>query len=381
MPRHRTTKLARTGLRDSAPGRLASARRVVFLRVCAVGAPLARRAASASANDESRWGIPPSRGGCGCAERGAACPHACPRRLQRGSHGDCRPLGEDAGSRPVSSMDAGPPDVSADRALPGYSPRRGRGTRRGCGRDLRHERAVGEWHERVQRRHTGHLARCRHAAAPPQRARHRGRWGLSARAVRARRPDVARRSSSTREAHVHLCRDSGRRHGLDAVQIRHDPALNYPPFGGTTAQAAFEKYLGEGKGGWVGLHHASLYGPEVTPDNEKPWVGLQSARPDQLRKLHRVLRRGDRSPRRAGPSDLQGCAPRVPGDERRMVHVGESPRPHVRVLANVDESSYKPPSNIKMGDHPVIWTNEDYKGRNLYSSWAITRTCSKIRRT
>jgi type 1 glutamine amidotransferase len=43
-----------------------------------------------------------------------------------------------------------------------------------------------------------------------------------------------------------------------------------------------------------------------------------------------------------------------------------SPRPHVHVLANVDENSYMPPSDIKMGDHPVIWTNPDYKGKNVY---------------
>jgi type 1 glutamine amidotransferase len=44
----------------------------------------------------------------------------------------------------------------------------------------------------------------------------------------------------------------------------------------------------------------------------------------------------------------------------------KSPRPNVHVLANVDENSYKPASNIKMGDHPVVWTNEAYKGKNLY---------------
>jgi hypothetical protein len=32
----------------------------------------------------------------------------------------------------------------------------------------------------------------------------------------------------------------------------------------------------------------------------------------------------------------------------------------------VDEASYQPPSDIKMGDHPVIWTNEKMKARNIY---------------
>jgi type 1 glutamine amidotransferase len=43
-----------------------------------------------------------------------------------------------------------------------------------------------------------------------------------------------------------------------------------------------------------------------------------------------------------------------------------SPRPNVHVIASVDESTYSPSSTIKMGDHPVIWTNEHYAARNIY---------------
>jgi type 1 glutamine amidotransferase len=43
-----------------------------------------------------------------------------------------------------------------------------------------------------------------------------------------------------------------------------------------------------------------------------------------------------------------------------------SPRANVRVLASVDESTYSPASAIRMGDHPVIWTNEHMAARNLY---------------
>ena len=43
-----------------------------------------------------------------------------------------------------------------------------------------------------------------------------------------------------------------------------------------------------------------------------------------------------------------------------------SPRPNVKVLANVDESSYTPASDIKMGDHPVVWSNEKITARNVY---------------
>ncbi len=37
--------------------------------------------------------------------------------------------------------------------------------------------------------------------------------------------------------------------------------LDYPPYGwGEQAEHAFERYIEEGRGGWIGLHHASLLG-------------------------------------------------------------------------------------------------------------------------
>ena len=44
-----------------------------------------------------------------------------------------------------------------------------------------------------------------------------------------------------------------------------------------------------------------------------------------------------------------------------------SPRPNVTVLANVNEDSYVPDSvNVRMGDHPVVWTNPAVKAPNVY---------------
>jgi uncharacterized protein len=43
-----------------------------------------------------------------------------------------------------------------------------------------------------------------------------------------------------------------------------------------------------------------------------------------------------------------------------------SPRTNVHVLASVDENTYTPETAIKMGDHPVVWTNEHVKARNIY---------------
>ena len=44
----------------------------------------------------------------------------------------------------------------------------------------------------------------------------------------------------------------------------------------------------------------------------------------------------------------------------------KSNRSTVHVLASVDESTYDPRSMITMGDHPVVWTNEHVKARNIY---------------
>ena len=44
----------------------------------------------------------------------------------------------------------------------------------------------------------------------------------------------------------------------------------------------------------------------------------------------------------------------------------KSPRPNVQVLASVDERTYVPDSKIKMGDHPVVWTNLKVKAPNIY---------------
>ena len=44
----------------------------------------------------------------------------------------------------------------------------------------------------------------------------------------------------------------------------------------------------------------------------------------------------------------------------------KDPRQNVHVLAHVDEASYTINTDIKMGDHPVIWTNPTKGARNVY---------------
>lgn len=145
--------------------------------------------------------------------------------------------------------------------------------------------------------------------------------------------------------------------------------LNYTPFGwNTTAQAAFEKYLTEGRGGWVGMHHAALYGPEVQPAGEAPWTWFYNFI-GQINFLDYIATFASAETYVEEPTHpIFNNVPSpflVTTDE--WYKWDQSPRPNVHVLAHVDENSYMPPSDIKMGgDHPVIWMNDAYKGRNVY---------------
>lgn len=145
--------------------------------------------------------------------------------------------------------------------------------------------------------------------------------------------------------------------------------LNYTPFGwNTTAQAAFEKYLTDGRGGWVGVHHAALYGPEVQPSSEPPWTWFYDFI-GQINFLDYIATFASANVYVEEPTHpiFAGVPSPFVVTTDEWYKWDRSPRPNVHVLGHVDESSYMPPSDIKMGgDHPVIWTNDAYKGRNLY---------------
>jgi type 1 glutamine amidotransferase len=141
--------------------------------------------------------------------------------------------------------------------------------------------------------------------------------------------------------------------------------LNYPPYAWTDqAKAAFEKYIEQGQGGWVGFHHATLLGefdgyPMWNWFSDfmggirfKNYIAARASGTVHVEdKLHPVMR--------GLPKSFV-----IPDDE--WYTFDKNPRANVKVLANVDENSYEPASTIKMGDHPVIWTNEKMKARNVY---------------
>lgn len=141
--------------------------------------------------------------------------------------------------------------------------------------------------------------------------------------------------------------------------------LNYPPYAWTdTAKAAFEKYINEGKGGWVGFHHATLLGDF---DGYKMWPWFSDFM-GGIKFVNYIAGLASATVRVEAPQ--HPCLVHLPAsftvDKDEWYTYDKSPRPNVRVLASVNESSYAPDSKIKMGDHPVVWTNERVKARNIY---------------
>lgn len=141
--------------------------------------------------------------------------------------------------------------------------------------------------------------------------------------------------------------------------------LNYPPYRWSDAsKAAFEDYIDNGKGAWIGFHHASLLGefdgyPMWNWFSEflggirwKDYVGKRVAGEVHIEKKHHPVFR-------KLPSHFN-----LPGEE--WYTFDKNPRPNVDVLATVDENSYTPTTDVKMGDHPVIWSNPKKKAKNIY---------------
>ena len=141
--------------------------------------------------------------------------------------------------------------------------------------------------------------------------------------------------------------------------------LDFPPYTWPKeAEDAFVKYIEEGRGGWIGFHHATLLGEF---DGYPMWQWFSDF-------MGGVRFKNYIAPLADGTlivEDKQDPVMKdvpasfvVPDDE--WYTYDKSPRPNVHVLANVDESSYTPASDIKMGDHPVVWVNESKKARNVY---------------
>lgn len=142
--------------------------------------------------------------------------------------------------------------------------------------------------------------------------------------------------------------------------------LNYPPYAWKPAAVeAFQRYIEEGRGGWIGFHHATLLG-EFDGYPMWPWFSnfMGGIR---FTKYIPTFASGKVNVEASSHPVMKGIPASFEIKDEEWYTYDKSPRPNVHVLATVDESTYTPDTNIKMGgDHPVIWSNEHMKARNVY---------------
>jgi type 1 glutamine amidotransferase len=124
------------------------------------------------------------------------------------------------------------------------------------------------------------------------------------------------------------------------------------------------RYIDEGQGGWIGFHHATLLGEF---DGYPLWHWFSDFM-GGIRFQNYIAEKADGTVRveDAAHPVMKNVSSSfvIPDDE--WYTFDKNPRPNVRVLANVDESTYKPASTVKMGDHPVVWVNPHKAARNVY---------------
>lgn len=141
--------------------------------------------------------------------------------------------------------------------------------------------------------------------------------------------------------------------------------LNYPPYTwNDKAMAAFVKYIEEGRGGWVGFHHATLLGEF---DGYPMWNWFSDFMGGiRFENYVAATASGTVNIEDKKHPIMKGVSASFVLADDEWYTFDKNPRPNVHVLANVDESTYQPTSKVKMGDHPVIWINEKMKVRNVY---------------
>lgn len=141
--------------------------------------------------------------------------------------------------------------------------------------------------------------------------------------------------------------------------------LNFPPYAWKPeAVRAFERYIDEDRGGWIGFHHATLLG-EFDGYPIWPWF---SDFMGGIRWKDYIPTFATGTVKVEAPEHpvMRGVPSTFVVKDEEWYTYDKSPRNGVQVLASVDENTYTPDTKIKMGDHPVIWSNEHVKARNVY---------------
>jgi type 1 glutamine amidotransferase/glucose/arabinose dehydrogenase len=124
-------------------------------------------------------------------------------------------------------------------------------------------------------------------------------------------------------------------------------------------EAALERYV-KGGGGWIGVHSAA--------DTEYDWPFYGELVGAYFKTHPRIQNAVVKVEDREHPATrmLPGLWRRT--DEWYVYRM--SPRPNVRVLASLDESSYS--GGGMDGDHPIAWCHEVGAGRSLYTGGGHT---------
>jgi type 1 glutamine amidotransferase len=138
--------------------------------------------------------------------------------------------------------------------------------------------------------------------------------------------------------------------------------LHLAPFNmSASPRRVMQKFIEDGHG-WIGIHAAGLTGKQFLAPGTPYWQWFEDLMGGVVYSPHPAIQTGSVVLEDRGhPVTRNLPASFEVRDE--WYEFDKSPRPHVRVLARADESTYKP--NKPMGDHPIIWTNEKYR-RALY---------------
>lgn len=141
--------------------------------------------------------------------------------------------------------------------------------------------------------------------------------------------------------------------------------LDFPPYTwDSVSQEAFTDYITTGKGGWIGFHHATLLGEF---DGWPMWEWFSSFMGDIVYDNYIAqLSDGTVHVEDATHPVTKGVPAEFLVYDDEWYSYNRSPRQNVRVLATVDEDSYTAQTTVRMGDHPVIWVNENVAAKNVY---------------
>lgn len=143
--------------------------------------------------------------------------------------------------------------------------------------------------------------------------------------------------------------------------------LDFPPYTWPeAARNAFIEYVEKGLGSYIGFHHATLLGDF---DGYPMWEWFSNFM-GGIRFSNYIEPLADGTVRVEDTKHplFKGVEPAftIPDDEWYTYDRNPRDAEYIHILANVDEDSYTPTSDIRMGDHPVIWTNTAVKARNVY---------------